>query len=403
MNFEFCAPALFGLEGLIADELRFHGRLTDVRPQNGKVYFSGDERTLVWSNLWLRTAERVLLRVAAFPARTFEQLFEGVKAVPWEQYVGKESAFPAKGYSLNSALHSVPSCQSIVKKAMVERLKQAYHLTWFPETGAKVQIQFALQHDQAEIFLDTSGAGLHKRGYRAQANQAPLRETLAAGLVKLARYHGDQTLLDPFCGSGTIAIEGAMLARRQAPGLRRRFEAEQWPWIPAKLWQQGREEALDRIDHRALAPILASDIDPACVELTRANAAKAGVEADLTVRCQDATQLSLVQQEGQLIANPPYGERLLDQRQAQELLRQFGKEAVRSPLRQYYLSSDPELERCLGMCADKKRKLYNGRILCQFYQYFSPLERRVYWTDRPRPKKCKRTVKTIKNGENKRF
>ena len=403
MKFEFCAPSLFGLEGLIADELRFHGRLKDVRPQNGKVYFSGDARTLVWSNLWLRTAERVLLRVAAFPARTFEQLFEGVKAIPWEQYLAREDAFPVKGYSLNSALHSVPSCQSIIKKAVVERLKQAYHLTWFAETGVKVQIQFALQHDQAEIFLDTSGAGLHKRGYRAQSNLAPLRETLAAGLVKLARYRGDQPLLDPFCGSGTIAIEGAMLARRQAPGLLRRFGAEQWHWIPTELWRQGREEALARIDRRPLAPILASDIDPACAELTVANAAKAGVEKDLSVACRDATRLSLSNQEGVLIANPPYGERLLDQRQARELMCRFGREAVRSPLRQYYLSSDPELERFLGMRADKKRKLYNGRILCQFYQYFSPMDRRIRWIDRQNSENCERTVKTTKNRANKRF
>ena len=244
MELTMCCPTLFGLEGIVADELRFGGKLTDVRAENGRVFFEGDESTLAWANLNLRCAERVLIRLGAFRAKTFDQLFEGVKALPWEEFIPADGAFPVKGHSLDSALHSIPDCQKIVKKAVVSRLSQKYGQGWFEESGAKYQIQFAIMHDTAEIYLDTSGAGLHKRGYRANSNAAPLRETLAAAMVKLARWRGREPFLDPFCGSGTIAIEAAMIAQRRAPGLLRRFDAEKWSCFDKKVWQQAREDAL---------------------------------------------------------------------------------------------------------------------------------------------------------------
>ena len=241
MQLTLCCPTLFGLEGIVADELRFGGRLTDVHAENGRVLFTGDENTLAWANLNLRCAERVLIRIGTFKAKTFDQLFEGVKALPWEQFIPADGAFPVKGHSLDSALHSIPDCQKIIKKAVVSRLGAKYGQTWFDEIGEKYQIQFAIMHDVAELYLDTSGAGLHKRGYRANSNAAPLRETLAAAMVKLARWRGRDPFLDPFCGSGTIAIEAAMIAQRRAPGLLRRFDAEKWSCFDKSVWQQARE------------------------------------------------------------------------------------------------------------------------------------------------------------------
>lgn len=383
MKLEFCCPTLFGLEGIAADELRFEGKLTDVRAENGRVLFSGGMDTLAWANLNLRCAERVLIRLAAFPAKTFDQLFEGARALPWEEWLPLDAAFPVKGHALESALHSIPDCQKIVKKAVVSRLSSAYGASWFEETGAKLQIQFSIMHDTAEIFLDTSGAGLHKRGYRANANAAPLRETLAAAMVKLARFRGREPLLDPFCGSGTIPIEAAMIAQRRAPGLTRSFDAEKWPCIPAEVWSQARAAALARILPDADTDIFGSDIDPACVALSQENARKAGVERLVRFEQADAARIDYNQHSGLLFANPPYGERLLDAEQAREIYAKLGKTAAKSPLRQYYLTSDAEFERCYGYFADKKRKLYNGMLKCDLYMYFKPLESRKKFQERP--------------------
>lgn len=369
MKLTMCCPTLFGLEGIVADELRFGGKLSAVRAENGRVIFEGDENTLAWANLNLRCAERVLIRLGAFPARSFDELFEGVRALPWEQFIPKDGAFPVKGHSLDSALHSIPDCQKIVKKAVVERLHAAYGLSWFAETGARYQIQFAIMHDMAEIYLDTSGAGLHKRGYRANANAAPLRETLAAAMVKLARWRGREPLLDPFCGSGTIAIEAALLAQRRAPGLLRTFDAEKWPCIGAAVWQQARESALDLADGSARFDIVGSDIDPQCVQLSIENARKAGVSGTVFFGCADAAKRDYSGQ-GVLFANPPYGERLLDVQTAEKLYAAFGRAVGDSPKRQYILSSDAMFERCYGKKADKRRKLYNGMLKCDLYMYF---------------------------------
>ena len=369
MKLTMCCPTLFGLEGIVADELRFGGKLSAVRAENGRVIFEGDENTLAWANLNLRCAERVLIRLGAFPARSFDELFEGVRALPWEQFIPEDGAFPVKGHSLDSALHSIPDCQKIVKKAVVERLHAAYGLSWFAETGARYQIQFAIMHDMAEIYLDTSGAGLHKRGYRANANAAPLRETLAAAMVKLARWRGREPLLDPFCGSGTIEIEAALLAQRSAPGLLRTFDAEKWPCIGAAVWQQARESALDLADGSARFDIVGSDIDPQCVQLSIENARKAGVSGTVFFGCADAAKRDYSGQ-GVLFANPPYGERLLDVQTAEKLYAAFGRAVGDSPKRQYILSSDAMFERCYGKKADKRRKLYNGMLKCDLYMYF---------------------------------
>ena len=369
MELTMCCPTLFGLEGIVADELRFGGRLTEVRAENGRVLFEGDEHTLAWANLNLRCAERVLIRLGSFRAKSFDALFEGVRALPWEQFIPKDGAFPVKGHSLDSALHSIPDCQKIIKKAVAARLEQLYHQSWFEESGAKYQIQFAIMHDTAELYLDTSGAGLHKRGYRANSNAAPLRETLAAAMVKLARWRGREPLIDPFCGSGTIAIEAAMIAQRRAPGLLRAFDAEKWACVDAAVWRQAREDAIGMTDGSARFPIVGSDIDPACVQLSIENARKAGVSGTVFFEQADAAARDY-SSTGVLFANPPYGERLLDLQAAEKLYAELGRALAKSPIKQYILSSDPLFERCFGRKADKRRKLYNGMIKCELHMYF---------------------------------
>lgn len=375
MKLEFCCPTLFGLEGIVADELRFGGKLEDVRAENGRVLFSGDQDTLIWANMNLRCAERVLIRLASFRADTFDQLFEGVKAIAWEDFLPVDGQFPVKGHTLDSKLHSVPGCQKIIKKAIVTRLSAHYGVNWFEETGARYQVQFSVMHDIAEIYLDTSGAGLHKRGYRANANAAPLRETLAAAMVKLARWRGRDTLIDPFCGSGTIPIEAAMIALGRAPGLMRTYDAEKWAWIAADRWKHARERAIAAVRTDAAPVLYGGDIDPACVQLAQENAKKAGVARWIRFEQVDATARSYPDH-GVLFANPPYGERLLDHEGAQALYRAMGKILGKSGLRQYYLTSDEEFECFYGYRADKRRKLYNGMIKCDLYMYFKPVEAR---------------------------
>ena len=378
MQFEFCCPTLFGLEGIVADELRFEGKIEDVRAENGRVFFRGDENTLAWANLHLRCAERVLIRVAAFQASTFTELFDQVYAIRWEDLMDVHTAFPVKGWSLDSQLASVPTCQKMVKKAIVSRLTDAYGVSWFPEDGALMQVQFSLHKDQCDIFLDTSGSGLHKRGYRANSNAAPLRETLAAAMLKVARWRGRDPLIDPFCGSGTISIEAAMIATNRAPGLMRSFDSEKWPIINSAIWAQKREESISAIRQDAEPVILGCDIDPACTELSRENARKAGVETLIDFDTRDALSLPLDQMKGILFANPPYGERMLDRETAQRLYANLGRLAGKSALRQYYLTSDPDFEKHYGYVADKKRKLYNGMLKCDLYMYFKqPEERKI--------------------------
>lgn len=368
-QFTLSVPCLFGLEGIAAQELRHMG-LSDVAAENGRVLFSGDFSSIIKANLCLRTGERVLLRLGSFPARSFEELFQGVMSLPLERFIPKDGVFPVKGHCLNSQLHSVPDCQAIIKKAAAKRLGEAYHLGWLPETGALYQIQFSIMKDVAEIFLDTTGQGLHKRGYRAVGNDAPLRETLAAAMVQLSHYRGRQLFIDPFCGSGTIAIEAALAAKNRAPGIARSFAAEKWPVIPESAWRNARREALEG-EFNGEYSIFASDIDPKAIELAKKNAERAGVEKLIHFEVADATAFSRTTERGVIVTNPPYGERLMEKQEAERLYKGFG-EALRGAenWKLYLLSSHTEFERTFGKQAGKKRKLYNGMIKCDLFMYF---------------------------------
>ena len=366
----FVIPTLFGLEGLCADEVRRLG-LSEVRAENGRVLCTGTAADLPRLNLGLRTGERVLLLLGSFPARTFDELFEGTKALSWEHFIPKEGQFPVKGHSLNSQLHSVPACQAIVKKAIAARLGERYDLAALPETGPLCQVQFSLMKNTADLMLDTSGAGLHKRGYRAQGVAAPLRETLAAAMVLLSRYRGKDPFCDPFCGSGTIPIEAALIAKNRAPGLNRTFSAQKWPWLEGRLWMNAADEAQDREFHGDYE-IWGGDTDPAAVELARHNAALAEVDDIVRFQVDDARTFHWGGLQGRVVTNPPYGERLLEKREAEELYRAFGTAWRKLPdgWKLYLLSSHPDFERAFGRPAVKRRKLYNGMLKCDLFMYF---------------------------------
>ena len=369
MSYTLCVPCLFGLEGLVADELRRLG-MADVAAENGRVYFSGGPEAVAAANLCLRKGERVLLELGSFRAESFDALFEGTKALPWEQLIPADGAFPVTGHSLNSKLFSVSDCQRIIKKAVAERLKSRYRLQWFPETGALHQIRFAIMKDQVSLCLDTSGAGLHKRGYRPAHNAAPLRETLAAAMVDLARYRGRGDFCDPFCGSGTIPIEAALIAKNRAPGMDRHFAAMDWPAFPAEIWDQAKEAARAR-EFSGDYSILGTDIDPKAIEIARANARRAGVADIVRFEVADAMAFARSTERGVIVTNPPYGERIMEKQDAEVLYRGFGRALQDcSGWQLYLLSSHTEFERCFGRQADKKRKLYNGMIKCDLFMYY---------------------------------
>ncbi len=364
----FAVPCLFGLEGIAGDELR-RMNLEDVQVENGRVLFSGDTQAMARANVCLRTGERVLLVLAQFTAKTFEELFQGTYRAPLEMFIPRNGAFPVKGHCLNSQLMSVPDCQAIVKKAASRRLGEKCGISWLPEDGAKFQLQFSIMNDQVTLYLDTSGVGLHKRGYRAVGNEAPLRETLAAAMVMLTRYRGREYFWDPFCGSGTIPIEAALIAKNRAPGLKRPFAAEQFPWVEKSAWEQVRQEARDREFHGEYR-IMGSDNDPKCVSLSMANARKAGVGDCIRFVDGDATKMSLPCDSGILVCNPPYGQRMLEQQSAQRLYAALGRHLkYANDWKQFIITSEPELEHYFGRRADKKRKLYNGMIKCDYYMF----------------------------------
>ena len=312
----------------------------------------------------------MLILLGTFPAQTFEDLFQGTRALPWDNFIPKDGAFPVKGFSLNSALHSIPACQSIVKKAVATRLGQVYHQETLPENGALYQIQFSIMKDVASLMLDTSGAGLYKRGYRAVGVAAPLRETLAAAMVLLSGYRGRDPFCDPFCGSGTIAIEAALIAKNRAPGLNRTFAAQKWAWLPSQVWVDGAGEAMD-LEFDGDYDIWGGDIDPSAVRIAQDNAVKADVEDLVHFEVADARSFSRQEPYGRIVTNPPYGERLMEKQEAEELYRDFGRatEGLPSGWRINLLSSHTEFERTFGRKADKKRKLYNGMIKCDLFQY----------------------------------
>lgn len=367
---EFAAPCLFGLESVLAAEVRRTGA-ENVVVNDGRVSFSGDFSTLARANISLRTAERVCISLGSFEAKSFTELFDQTEKLPFEEFIGRTDAFPVKGWSLKSGLHSIPDCQSIIKKAAVKRLEKAYGQSWFEETGPVHQIRFSIHKDIVTIMLDTSGVGLHKRGYRKTSTEAPIKETLAAGIADLARVGPDDTVIDPMCGSGTFLIESALRAFNIAPGVRRRFMAEAWKSIPAEVWKQERERALELMRKDIGFTAQGFDIDSFAVELAADNAAKAGVGKRVKTAARDIAAFETDAENAVIICNPPYGERLLEIRQAEELYREMGRAfQKRDGLRYYIISPHEDFEALFGRKADKRRKLYNGMIKCQLFMYF---------------------------------
>ena len=370
MTIDFVIPCLLGLEKLIADELRQLGA-ENVECENGRVLFSGDEHILARANICCRCAERVQILVGSFEARSFEELFQGTKALPWEEWIGRLDAFPVKGFSINSALFSVSDCQSIIKKAVVERLKSKYGINWFDETGPVRQIQFSIMKDKVSLLLDTTGVGLHKRGYRTQAGGAPIKETLAAAFCILARLKNNHTLYDPMCGSGTILIEGALLANNIAPGLNRSFSAERWDNIRREVWSEERERAKELKIKESAFSAFGSDIDERVLKLAAENAARAGVSDYINFSKRDIRDFAPQTERGTVICNPPYGERLSDLKTAEGIYKIMGRKFVSKRGWAYYIISPSEdFETLFGRKADRRRKLYNGMIKCGLYMYF---------------------------------
>lgn len=369
---QLIATAAFGIESVVANELKNLG-YDNLKVENGKVTFSADEKAIPRCNLWLRSADRLLLKVGEFEARSFEELFEKTKALPWGDWIPEKGEFPVEGKSIKSKLFSVPDCQAIVKKAIVEKLKQKYHCKWFDETGARYRIEVALLKDVATLTIDTSGPGLHKRGYRKLSAPAPLKETLAAAMIIMSRWKPDRALIDPFCGSGTIPIEAALLGRNIAPGLNRTFAAEKWPVIPTKTWLLAKEEARDSIDNNQPLGILGFDINNDVISLARYHASQSGLKDAIFFQSQPVSKLRSKYNYGYIICNPPYGERLEEKSEVEYLYRQMGEIFKQLDTWSYYiLTSNIRFEKLFNRSADKKRKLYNGRIQCNLYQFFGP-------------------------------
>ncbi len=368
-NFKLTCPCHFGLESVLKFEVSKIGG-QNIVVTDGKVSFEGDQYVLARANYCLATAERVLIELAQFKATTFDDLFYTIKSLPLEDYIGKHDAFIVKGHSLNSKLSSVPACQRTLKKGAVERLCQRYGVTYLEETGANVTIQFAIMKDICTISLDTSGMGLHKRGYRKVSNLAPIKETLAAGIVDLARVRPNSIVCDPFCGSGTILIEAGLKALNIAPGINRHFDAERWKCIDPKVWKEERTRAIDLVNRDATFEAYGYDIDPDAVELTLNNFAKAGIKSKIHARQGDVAGY-IPMKDAITICNPPYGERMLEIKEAEELYtimgECFGKNRENPS---YIISPHEDFETFFGKKADKRRKLYNGMIKCQLYMYF---------------------------------
>ncbi|MFB9757670.1 THUMP domain-containing class I SAM-dependent RNA methyltransferase [Ectobacillus funiculus] len=364
------ATAAMGLEALVAKEVRNLGYECQV--DNGKVIFQGDEDAVCRANLWLRTADRVKIQVGEFKATTFDELFEKTKALNWGQYIPENAEFPVIGKSVKSKLFSVPDCQSIVKKAVVEKLRSTYkRTTWFEETGPLYRIEIALLKDIATITLDTSGAGLHKRGYRVAQGEAPLKETLAASLVMLTNWKADRPFVDPFCGSGTIALEAALIGQNIAPGFNREFASDGWEWVGKDRWRRAREEAEDLARYDQKLHIIGSDIDHRMVQIAKENAEEIGLTDLVTFKQMQVKDFTTKEEYGYVVTNPPYGERLSEKPLVEKLYAEMGKVfRGMDTWSIYVLTSYPEFEKWYGAEASKKRKLFNGFIRTDYYQYF---------------------------------
>lgn len=375
-KFQLVATAAMGLEAIVAEEVRELGY--ETRVDNGKVYFEGDELAIARANLWLRVADRVKIVVAQFPAKTFNQLFEGVKALEWEKYLPVDANFPVSGKSVKSTLFSVPDCQAITKKAIVERLKFAYkRLGFLDESGPLFKIEISILKDLATVTIDTSGAGLHKRGYRTSQGEAPLKETLAAALVKVSKWSPNRPFVDPFCGSGTIALEAAMIGQNIAPGYNREFVSESWPWMKEAIWEKARDEADEKADYDQELTIIGTDIDHRMVSIAQENAVEAGFGDIITFKQMQAIDFTTQLTDGVIVTNPPYGERIGDVEEIEKMLRQFGDVMKKYPTWSVYmLSSMEDFELHYGRKATKKRKLFNGFIRTDLYQYWGQKSKR---------------------------
>lgn len=373
MKLQLVATCLFGLERLLGEEIDALG-CQRLETMDGRITFLGDERDIARANINLRLAEHVFIKLGEFPVYSFDDLFEGVRALPWEDYISPLDAFPVKGHALRSKLYSVPDCQSIVKRAVVSRLSEKYGVRWFEESsGVKYQIEFFIFKDRASLMIDTSGISLHKRGYRPAALAAPLRETLAAALVLTSHPKRDVLIWDPFCGSGTIAIEAAMIQTNRAPGLLRSFAAEQFPVVPSEIWLEERERARAAIVNDAEIEVYASDINEAATDIVYENALRAGVVDHLNIFSADARKIKKPDRRGTIICNPPYGERLMTPSEARALYRDMGRCFEEFyPWQIYVLTSMDDFERQYGRRADKIKRLYNGMIPCNLYQFYKP-------------------------------
>ena len=370
MRLELIATATFGLEAVVKREIEQLGYRI-LKTEDGKVTYMGDERAIVRSNLWLRSADRVLLKMAEFEAREFEELFQRTKALDWEQLVPLDGKFTVTGTSVKSRLHSVPACQKIVKKAIVEKLKEFYDVETFPETGAQYTVKVTILKDRVTLTIDTSGAGLHKRGYRQADVAAPIKETLAAALVQLSFWKAGRILVDPCCGSGTIPIEAAMIGRNIAPGLNRSFACEEWELIEKDIWREEKKAAFQAIDYNAELEIYGYDINGRAVRAAMENAQEAGVDDCIVFRRQDVAKLEPTGENGIIIVNPPYGERIGEEAQIKEIYKALGGFLKDYPdWSLFMITTDKEAEeRVAGRKADRRRKLYNGRLATCYYQF----------------------------------
>ena len=369
MRLELVATCLFGLEHLLGEEIEALGyeRISTI---DGRITFAGDEEAIALSNIFLRYAERIFIKVGSFKAESFEELFEGTRALPWSQFIGRDDIFPVKGHSIKSKLFSIPDCQAIIKKAVVRSLSEVYGISIFPEEKVKYQIEFFILNDEATLMIDTTGSPLHKRGYRRESLGAPIRETLAAAIAATSRPRENVLFWDPMCGSGTIAIEAAMLMKNIAPGRSRSFIAEEFPFIDKKIWKSAREEAFD-VEKATDFEAFASDVDPNAVALAQKNVKLAGVDDVVRVFRQDARKISSGGRRGTIVTNPPYGERLGTRAEVEQLYKEMGVHfRSLSPWQVYVITSHPQFEKFYGKRADKVRKLYNGMLPCYLYQFF---------------------------------
>jgi putative N6-adenine-specific DNA methylase len=369
-KYQIIATAAMGLEALVAKEVRALGY--DCQVENGKVIFEGDESAIARCNLWLRTADRIKVKVGEFKALTFDELFEKTKKLPWEQYLPEDAEFPVLGKSVKSKLFSISDCQAIVKKAVVEKLKSHYkRSSWFEETGALYRIEVSLLKDIATITIDASGTGLHKRGYRAEQGVAPLKETMAAALIMLTNWNPERPFWDPFCGSGTIPIEAALIGQNIAPGFNREFVSESWGWIPARVWEEARNEAEDLAKYDQPLDIIGSDIDHRMVSIAQENAFEAGFGDLVQFKQMQVKDLTTSKEYGVMVGNPPYGERLGEKREVEQMYKEMGQTfAALDTWSIYILTSNENFEGLYGKPATKKRKLFNGFIRTDLYQYW---------------------------------